>query len=619
LNKYYQGDPQKYKELIPLVRESNNTIEESEINPELSAIKDRQQQQSHISLDIKPIELNSAMRYTNESDLRAHLKNLEPLKDTYGSAPLTPKAKEIDYPVVSFGPDEDAGISATTQQAKPNMFEALNKPQFEMRELSSSNKRVSVPVTSSHQTPKKNSVLQSPSTATSYQTITPHPLLQSPNNLEKILNLKTSQTYSAGGVPTHEITGSPEWVTSLKDTMNKMKIKAEISPIEEPKQNNEQNPIPERKSVSVVSREVQTDVYNSLNTSQVIENKGAEALQRTKFQDGEGLDQVEKIEVKQTFRPDPENSEIKVIEGQYYPRDNEYGLPGSRNDTEESAKKTNQTKDRGNSVEFTLEEKEQKNDDYAYQSPRSSPKKPGITEASLTSAQFKMYNNENLIEIEHLISPDIRSLIYQKPDMVVLEGELLKYKPGITHTYVKRWARITASHFQYFKSRYGANCWDDKPLFSVAFSDLRAAYRVNMKLPKNAKIEGSKSPIQSTKGPKIAPEIYHLEIFPNNLEVPYDDENILLRNVVKREDIPTIGGDLSQIEHHGSKLYSPNRRSIQVLNVKHGHLMPSPAKEKVDRPSYSGRKSEKRSPSKELITSLRPSIKASAVSVEGRS
>lgn len=201
--------------------------------------------------------------------------------------------------------------------------------------------------------------------------------------------------------------------------------------------------------------------------------------------------------------------------------------------------------------------------------------------------------------------------------MVIIEGELLKYKPGIQHTYVKRWARVTASHFQYFKTRWGANCWDDKPLFTISFSDLRAAYRVNMKLPKNAKIEGNKAPIQSKKGPKFAPEIYHLEVFPNNIEVPYDDENILLRNVVQREDIPGIGGDISQIDNNGSKFYSPTKHTIQVLNIKQDHLMPSPAKEKVEKSSYSARKSDKKSPTRDIVTGFRPSLKASATSVEG--
>jgi hypothetical protein len=553
---------------VTLVRENNNTntYKDQEKIQDLSTVREKPLVQSRQSIDGNNSKLNdplSAVRYTNESDLKAHLKNLEPLKETLGSNPITPKAKEFqENPVMSFGPEEPGVIMSTTLNNKNNMFDPLTKPNFEMREISPFSR--TAPISSAHlqQSPKVNPLLQSPSTATSVQGINPNPLLQSPNNLDKILSLKTSQISNASGLPSHEIVGSPEWIASLKDTMNKMRIPATITPIQN------QSPNPERISISVVSREVQTEVVNSLNTSQVIERRDAlnEAIERQKSQEAiveqPPAEETKEPEKQETFRP--QEKEIKVFESHYYPKDSDDNL---RLETEESNKITNTTKDRGNSVEFPLEEREQKADEYNYNSPQITPKKPGVTELSLTTAQFKMYSNENLLEVEHLISPDVRGLIFNKPDMVILEGELMKYKPGIQHTYVKRWVRVTAKHFQYFKTRWGANCWDDKPLLSIPFSELRAAYRVNMKLPKNAKIEGSKSPITSKKGPKFAPEIHHIEVFPMNIEVPYDEENILLRNVVKRDEAPTLG-DISQIDNNGSKFYTPTKSTIQVLNVK---------------------------------------------------
>ena len=62
-------------------------------------------------------------------------------------------------------------------------------------------------------------------------------------------------------------------------------------------------------------------------------------------------------------------------------------------------------------------------------------------------------------------------------DERILEGELLKYKPGLNFNHIKRWVQLTKDEIRYHKTRWDADCWDTKPLFSINIKDIVGSYR----------------------------------------------------------------------------------------------------------------------------------------------
>lgn len=73
-----------------------------------------------------------------------------------------------------------------------------------------------------------------------------------------------------------------------------------------------------------------------------------------------------------------------------------------------------------------------------------------------------------------------------KNDFLYFESELLKYKTGISSQYIPRWCNITKTHFNYFKSNWGANCWLSNPLISVPLNCIDSISRVVIQTPKYA-------------------------------------------------------------------------------------------------------------------------------------
>ncbi len=74
-------------------------------------------------------------------------------------------------------------------------------------------------------------------------------------------------------------------------------------------------------------------------------------------------------------------------------------------------------------------------------------------------------------------------VIASDEDFVHFEGEMHKYKPGMSAQYILRWCQATPSHFNYYKSHWSANCWLSKPLMSVPYSCIQTVRRVDVRVP----------------------------------------------------------------------------------------------------------------------------------------
>lgn len=80
------------------------------------------------------------------------------------------------------------------------------------------------------------------------------------------------------------------------------------------------------------------------------------------------------------------------------------------------------------------------------------------------------------VEIADVLTQEkIRSQIQT---MVLFEGELFKYKPGMSISYISRWCQVTRGQFMYFSNHWGANCWLRKPIMMIPLRCIKAAQRV---------------------------------------------------------------------------------------------------------------------------------------------
>jgi len=121
-------------------------------------------------------------------------------------------------------------------------------------------------------------------------------------------------------------------------------------------------------------------------------------------------------------------------------------------------------------------------------------------EAKYDQIRQKQHSLRNDISVCILSIPDIlpKQLIEtQNPEDILFEGELCKYKPGVTYNYISRWCIVTKSEFKYYKNRFSAHCWMDKPLVRIPLACVKSAQRAaevpNFKLkpsPQDPKMYG---------------------------------------------------------------------------------------------------------------------------------
>jgi len=201
----------------------------------------------------------------------------------------------------------------------------------------------------------------------------------------------------------------------------------------------------------------------------------------------------------------------------------------------------------------------------------------------------RMYTNHKLIDINRIIPPEMKNTVLTNPDLIIIEGELQKYKPGIKFSHVPRWVQVTMTELRYYKSRWSANCWDEKPLFTIPFEELKGIFRVNMKLPKGMKHESLNTPQKGKPGVKKNDKLYHFEIFNHHNIIAYEDElqqNVMDQNTSNYYLTPE---NEDPSKHHRSSMDHSKSQHSQFKQIKQDHLMPSPAKGRGERGSYAKR------------------------------
>eukprot|EP01022_Parablepharisma_sp_SALTPOND_P022060 TRINITY_DN4426_c7_g1_i1.p1 TRINITY_DN4426_c7_g1~~TRINITY_DN4426_c7_g1_i1.p1 ORF type:complete len:620 (+),score=74.16 TRINITY_DN4426_c7_g1_i1:16313-18172(+) len=127
-----------------------------------------------------------------------------------------------------------------------------------------------------------------------------------------------------------------------------------------------------------------------------------------------------------------------------------------------------------------------------------------FTENSVQTNSARGLPIKNKITIVDILTQEqIRS---ELQNMVLLEGELNKYKPGISIQYIPRWCQVTRSQFMYFTSQWAANCWLRKPIIILPLKYVKAVERVSVNID-------SSKPTRRKKGKQEKGELYQFEIF----------------------------------------------------------------------------------------------------------
>lgn len=70
-----------------------------------------------------------------------------------------------------------------------------------------------------------------------------------------------------------------------------------------------------------------------------------------------------------------------------------------------------------------------------------------------SDSESEASSSESSSSIDSVISVD---LFAEGKDDILLEGELFKFKPGISQNFIPRYVQISQRAFRYFKNRYEA-------------------------------------------------------------------------------------------------------------------------------------------------------------------
>ena len=65
-------------------------------------------------------------------------------------------------------------------------------------------------------------------------------------------------------------------------------------------------------------------------------------------------------------------------------------------------------------------------------------------------------------------------------DPVIIEREVMKFKPGISQNYISRWVQITKKAFRYYWNYYHSASGFAKPLVAIPFSSIQDVKRVKI-------------------------------------------------------------------------------------------------------------------------------------------
>ncbi len=80
-----------------------------------------------------------------------------------------------------------------------------------------------------------------------------------------------------------------------------------------------------------------------------------------------------------------------------------------------------------------------------------------------------------------------KDILSEDSNQPLYEGEIARYKPGISVSYIARWAQVTRKDFKCYKNRVNSTQWLAKPLSFVPLNLIDRVARVDVNVTKGKK------------------------------------------------------------------------------------------------------------------------------------
>ncbi len=141
-------------------------------------------------------------------------------------------------------------------------------------------------------------------------------------------------------------------------------------------------------------------------------------------------------------------------------------------------------------------------------------------------------------------------MLSEDADKPLLEGEVMKFKPGIRVNFIQRWAQVTKREFKYYKDRYSSAEWLAKPLGSIPLNCIEKVARVDVSVGK--------------KKAKFPTGGYQFEVFPKKIVL--DAKNELHSS--KFEKRSSIDSNLPENKAEYKKFVQEKGRQLVKLQSK---------------------------------------------------
>ena len=143
-------------------------------------------------------------------------------------------------------------------------------------------------------------------------------------------------------------------------------------------------------------------------------------------------------------------------------------------------------------------------------------------------------------------------------DPIICQGELQKYKPGFTGTFIDRWVQVTKKAIRYFASKPGSHLAAGKPLMAFPIKAIAAIQKVSYDLP----LKGKKAQSLSKNMFEIFLKDDFLDIF-----LRHDYERLFCPSGVNRASISLKGARERRKSQMNSAKNTPPKKKLKELYI----------------------------------------------------
>jgi tRNA A37 N6-isopentenylltransferase MiaA len=61
----------------------------------------------------------------------------------------------------------------------------------------------------------------------------------------------------------------------------------------------------------------------------------------------------------------------------------------------------------------------------------------------------------------------VHEIVIDPDEEMLIEGEMMKFKPGIERNFISRWIQLSTRSFRYYKNHYHSICYLTRPISAI--------------------------------------------------------------------------------------------------------------------------------------------------------